>query len=707
VRRERRIRRRGRTAAVHPRGTAAAHSSADPQRRLGAEKDLALMMPITSNGRTRTTATDRRMVCGGARSSVLLAAGLAALGCAPPPDAIEQARGALTAPPAAPQSLVNIALNPSCAGLPSTEGTDRTWGCSNTCDLLDGLRSYPDWCHGHAFTGGHADGSGGAPYVEPAGPRHLVVNFARKQSFEKVVLWWHGIEHTPDSGTLEYWDDTQWVAIPNVVREYGTMHEEGANSGYSDSDIYTFAPVAGSKLRYTFNNSGGNMAGTLNIHGWLYEVEVFGNDECPSGVLVPASLHSDFGVFLGSPKPFRIGLEDVYPTFTARGSGGRPGVLCHLESHNNTRTMTLGPRAPWPLPGPLPAIVPIGTVAPDVDLDFYTEGGHAVPAPCSFTFGGLHNDCLLNAASAAPLLVNWTTPGFRLNVLGIRTTLAARSFWVDLAAIPGVAPGAALSVTVDAVEDVVEAAIAANIVYAQSWWALVAEPPLDVRVTDPGARRTGPTDDGSVVTEIPGSMHVRAGDVGAVLMFQPMAGTYAARIVGDAGDPFLLSISTADFTKDEMVPVSREWSTSGTVGPNGTSFDFTLADNALVIDGAPPTVTLRAEPGALWPPNGRLQRVRIDVAAADDTDPSPKVVLESVTCDDGCRPGADIAGAALGTDDREVLLRAEWRGARRGRTYTLTYAVSDAAGNVTRKSVTVTVAQPHGGRACDRPGSNI
>lgn len=172
--------------------------------------------------------------------------------------------------------LVNLAFNPSCSGFPSIAESDRSWGCSNPCDVLDGLHSYDSFCHGLAFTGGHQNGSGGPPWIEPAGIRHLVVSFDQVRSFAKAIIWWHGVEYTPDTGVLEYWNNDQWFTIPDVRREYGTMHEEGSNSGYSDSDIYTFAAVRGSKFRYTFDNSGHNIVGTFNIHGWVYEVEVFG-----------------------------------------------------------------------------------------------------------------------------------------------------------------------------------------------------------------------------------------------------------------------------------------------------------------------------------------------------------------------------------------------------------------------------------------------
>lgn len=170
----------------------------------------------------------------------------------------------------------NLALNPSCTGFPSVAESDRGWGGgSNQCDIVDGLHSYDTWARGLAFTGGHQNAGGGPPYIEPAGLRRAVVDFGSPKKFAKLVIWWHGAEYTPQTGTIDYWDGAQWVAITGVQRSYGTMHEDGSNSGYSDSDIYTFAAVTGSKVRYSFDNSGNNINGTLNIHGWIYEVEVF------------------------------------------------------------------------------------------------------------------------------------------------------------------------------------------------------------------------------------------------------------------------------------------------------------------------------------------------------------------------------------------------------------------------------------------------
>jgi hypothetical protein len=172
---------------------------------------------------------------------------------------------------------VNLALNLTCTGLPTPLQSDHGWGGgSNVCELVDGRTFYETWSHALAFTGGHQSAAGGGPWGgEPAGVRHAVIDFGAPKSFDGVTLWWHGVEYTPDVGTLEVWNGTDWVPIAGVQRQYGTVHVEGANAGYADSDMYTFPAVTGSKVRYTFDNSGNNILGTFNIHGWLYEMEVW------------------------------------------------------------------------------------------------------------------------------------------------------------------------------------------------------------------------------------------------------------------------------------------------------------------------------------------------------------------------------------------------------------------------------------------------
>ena len=85
------------------------------------------------------------------------------------------------------------------------------------------------------------------------------------------------------------------------------------------------------------------------------------------------------------------------------------------------------------------------------------------------------------------------------------------------------------------------------------------------------------------------------------------------------------------------------------------------------------------------------------MTTTDACDNHPAIKLISITSNEGAiadgsgHTSPDIQGAAFGTDDRQVLLRAERSGPGTGRVYTLTYEAKDGSGNATTSSVTVTV----------------
>lgn len=112
-----------------------------------------------------------------------------------------------------------------------------------------------------------------------------------------------------------------------------------------------------------------------------------------------------------------------------------------------------------------------------------------------------------------------------------------------------------------------------------------------------------------------------------------------------------------------------------------------------LLDTTPPELSLSANPSTLWPPNGKLADITVDVRARDDYDGRPEIVLESITTNEPLQEG-DIEGADYGEDDRMFRLAAKRAGASAdGRIYTITYSATDAVGNRGEKTVTVTV--PH------------
>jgi hypothetical protein len=121
----------------------------------------------------------------------------------------------------------------------------------------------------------------------------------------------------------------------------------------------------------------------------------------------------------------------------------------------------------------------------------------------------------------------------------------------------------------------------------------------------------------------------------------------------------------------------------------------TVATDTVVVavrDTVAPTIMVRAAPDLLWPPGGSLRPVSLIVNARDLCDPRPDVVLASiVSSDPTADPSSDIAGAAYGTDDRAVLLRARRARGNEARIYTATYSAMDHSGNQAAGAATVLV----------------
>lgn len=111
------------------------------------------------------------------------------------------------------------------------------------------------------------------------------------------------------------------------------------------------------------------------------------------------------------------------------------------------------------------------------------------------------------------------------------------------------------------------------------------------------------------------------------------------------------------------------------------------------VDTTPPTISVSLSPSTLWPPNGKLVAVTATISVKDDYDPAPEIKLESITPSEMSAPD-DISDAALGTDDRQFMLKATRDGNNMaGRVYMVIYSATDASGNQSIATATVTV--PH------------
>jgi hypothetical protein len=187
-------------------------------------------------------------------------------------------------------------------------------------------------------------------------------------------------------------------------------------------------------------------------------------------------------------------------------------------------------------------------------------------------------------------------------------------------------------------------------------------------------------------------------------------GPVVAECTGPSGTPVALGLATAADICEGPRPVTNDapplfplggtvvtWSSADSSGNTGTAPQLVT-----IVDTTPPTLSVSASPAVLWTPNHRLVPITVTVVVDDGCDPAPAVTLLSITSNepdnglgDGDTPN-DIQGAAVGTDDRQFLLRAERSGQGTGRVYTITYEARDGSGNTAVASTAVLV--PHSQR---------
>lgn len=200
---------------------------------------------------------------------------------------------------------------------------------------------------------------------------------------------------------------------------------------------------------------------------------------------------------------------------------------------------------------------------------------------------------------------------------------------------------------------------------------------------------------------------VDAGEPATLECASPSGSEYTLNGSAPTGDGFGFSWSTdppvrltdADtLTPTGAFPLGETTVTLTSRGPGGVVDDETTVT---VLDSEGPVARAAADPFVLWPPNHRMQEVEVELRVHDrcsergDLDVA-LVGARSNEPDDGQGDGHtsdDIQRADLGQDDRHVLLRAERAGGGVGRVYTLTYAVTDAAGKTTEVDAEVRV--PH------------
>lgn len=107
------------------------------------------------------------------------------------------------------------------------------------------------------------------------------------------------------------------------------------------------------------------------------------------------------------------------------------------------------------------------------------------------------------------------------------------------------------------------------------------------------------------------------------------------------------------------------------------------------LDNNPPVFTVTLNPDTLVAQSNKFAAIKAAFMLKDDYDRMPEIRLESITANEPLTVD-DIRDASMGLDDRYFKLLAASKSVA-GRIYTITYSATDASGNQTLASATVTV----------------
>lgn len=130
---------------------------------------------------------------------------------------------------------------------------------------------------------------------------------------------------------------------------------------------------------------------------------------------------------------------------------------------------------------------------------------------------------------------------------------------------------------------------------------------------------------------------------------------------------------------------------------DGVNTEASCETTIAVSDTTPPEIlSITADPATLWPPNGKMKTVNLEIEAEDACGEVTTEIV-SVTSSEGG------TGDHVIVDEDTVQLRAKRSGRSNGRTYTITVEATDESGNTATDTVEVQVPHSKGkGKAWGR-----
>jgi hypothetical protein len=138
--------------------------------------------------------------------------------------------------------------------------------------------------------------------------------------------------------------------------------------------------------------------------------------------------------------------------------------------------------------------------------------------------------------------------------------------------------------------------------------------------------------------------------------------------------------------------VARGQSTITVTATDASGNSSTATVSLNVVDTTAPVIhSLTVNPSVLWPPNHQIVPVTVTVAATDNCDAAPVSRITGITCNETA-PAADMQLTGALTAN----LAASKNSSGGTRVYTLTIQCTDASGNSSTGTVTVTVPHNNG-----------
>jgi hypothetical protein len=412
----------------------------------------------------------------------------------------------------------------------------------------------------------------------PLGPNdYSLVNFSTVELENGVERLQHYVIHVFTDGRIIFIENGEVQHAPSGAIRVAEIEGQRGRAGFGSSPNCA-TPHVITEFEIKLSLSGANVNGAYSPDPlfWSSDVPVDTTTPpsepplppCPGpGTLTPVTLDPVIAPVATDLKPYQITYGALTLDFQSIA-----GPTCTVQSNIGRLPVFLDLNRSLP-----PPPFQIATSTAVASLDFLPAGSvntSAIPS-CDFRSGGISTNCFLNGPPGpGNNIVRWSTPGFQETIFGVNgPSTGPLTYYVNLGEFN---TGQTFDRLLQTTETFIHHTLINNLSGISSI-GLVQDPPANVLVTAPGGAQTGMKPDGTIVNGIPFSTYFASPDLTAVILVEPALGNYGVQVIGAPGEPFSLSLSVADFTRNVQNPFVQSQAASGTISPGGTFFTLPVA----------------------------------------------------------------------------------------------------------------------------------